>query len=191
MIIKRFILTFAIIALGTSLHIFVSILDGVTDEVGPADLGVIFGSQILSSGAPSPRLKARLDAGIEFFRKGYFPKILVSGGVDPDGLNEARGMAAYLEKNGIPSEAIILDENGRNTYWTALNTRRILTENRLGSVFSITHYYHISRARLAFNRAGIQIVYSGSTRGHHELRELYSLFREFVAYYYYLFRPFD
>jgi hypothetical protein len=49
----------------------------------------------------------------------------------------------------------------------------------------ITQYYHITRTTLAMHKVGINKVYSAHARIF-ELRDLYSLTREFIGYYIYL-----
>jgi len=49
----------------------------------------------------------------------------------------------------------------------------------------ITQFYHISRTKLAFDKVGIENVYSAHA-SYLDIRDAYSVVREFFAYYKYL-----
>lgn len=178
----------------TLLFLFLSILlmhtlwisvDGLKDEMAPANMGVVFGNEVSSTGEPSERLKSRLDKAIELYNKNQFPLIMVSGGIDPYQNNEAEVMKTYLVERGIPESSIIVDSKGENTAATALNAKAIMDANKMNSVLVVSQFYHISRIKLAFAKLHIQNVSSAHT-SYYELRDLYSLIREFFAYYKYL-----
>ncbi|EKN62611.1 hypothetical protein BAZO_20883 [Schinkia azotoformans LMG 9581] len=94
-------------------------------------------------------------------------------------------MKEYLVNKGIPSEKIIEDSNGYNSSMTVQNTRDIMTNLNLESVMVIAQYFHITRTKLVFNKLGFENVYSAHAEIF-ELRDLYSIIREFPAYYKYL-----
>lgn len=131
---------------------------GLWDDIQPSDIGVVLGSQVLVRGHPSPRLQARLDKAAELYRQGMFPRVLVSGGIERNGISEAQVMANYLVSQGVPREAILLDEHGNTTQATALNTAQIMRDGKLESAMIVTEYFHIPRARLAFDKAGIPVI---------------------------------
>lgn len=167
-------------------HTGLVVFDGLHDNIGKADVGIVLGNKVETNGQPSNRLKSRLDKAVLLYNQGYFKYIIVSGGIGKEGFDEAQVMSDYLIEHKVPLNAIILDNNGNNTYLTAANARRIMEKRRLKSALIITQYYHISRTRLAFSKVGIEKVYSAHAN-FFELRDMYSLVREFVGYYKYLF----
>ncbi len=94
-------------------------------------------------------------------------------------------MRDYLVKNQVPLKVIIIDSKGKNTYLTALNSKKILENLGLKSVLIITQYYHITRTSLAFSKVGMENTYSAHAVLF-ELRDVYSLVREFFGYYKYI-----
>lgn len=168
------------------LHVLIISADGLMDEKQQADLGVVLGNKIELDGMPSERLRYRLEKAVELYRKGYFPGILVSGGIGSEGYDESQIMKQYLIDKGIPADKILMDHHGLNTRMTAQNTKKIMDSRKLTSVMVITQFYHISRTKLAFYKLGIDDVYSASA-DYFERRDIYSTFREFFAYYQYLF----
>lgn len=164
--------------------------DGLTDELAVADVGVVLGSKVEQDGSVSPRLKARLDKAVELYKKGWFPKIVVSGGVGKEGYDEAVVMRRYLVEQGIPAADIFVDGAGINTYFTAKYSAHLVAEHHWKSALVISQYFHISRTRLALERFGVPRVYSAHA-DFFEIRDVYSLGREVVAYAYYLIRRYQ
>ncbi len=173
------------------LHTVLIIWDGLHDEIAPADVAVVLGNQVEADGSPSPRLQARLDKTLDIYQQGLAKKIIVSGGRDANGYEEAEVMQAYLVTKGIPATDILLDPNGYDTYRTAQSARRLMLENKWNSAIIVSHYYHISRARLAFSKFGLQAIYAVHAQAPLELREPHSIAREFIGYYYYLLRDYS
>jgi vancomycin permeability regulator SanA len=132
--------------------------DGLNDRLHAADLAVVLGNKVNPDGQPSEMLRARLDHAVLLFSDGYVKTILVSGGKDRAGHDEADVMSDYLFRAGIPSSAIFKDHEGTNTFHTARNTARFLNEHHLQSVLIVSQYFHITRCRLAFKRFGISPV---------------------------------
>lgn len=168
------------------IHISIIVIDGLNDELLSVDVGVVLGNKIELNGQPSKRLKGRLDRAVELYKDKYFKYIIVSGGVGKEGFNEAQKMKEYLIKTGVEENKIILDSNGYNTLMTARNSRVIMEEMNLNTVMIISQYYHITRTKLAFKKVGFDKVYSAHSKIF-EIRDIYSLVREFFAYYKYLF----
>lgn len=173
-----------------ALHCAAVIADGVRDELGSADLILILGSKVFPSGRPSPRLCRRLDRGLELYREGRAPTILVSGGLGIEGWKEGDVMAAYLIERGVPASAVVIDNGGDNTFLSARHTRDHLLKTGGRSALVVTDYFHIPRARLALHRFGVAEVYSAKAELWIGRRDPYWIARDFVAFYYYLVRSY-
>lgn len=169
------------------IHTIIILVDGLNDEVANVDVAIVLGNKVELDGVPSDRLKARLDKAIELFEDGYFPLILVSGGVGKEGYDEAEIMKDYLQQNDVPSEAILVDSDGYNSFRTAQNTKEIISEMNVESVMVISQYFHITRTKLAFRKLGFRHIYSAHA-DYLEWRDIYSTIREFPAYYKYILK---
>lgn len=183
---KIFLWVCFIFSVWFTVHVAATVLDGLNDEISVSDAAVILGNKVESSGLPSDRLKSRLDKGLELYKNGFVKHIIVSGGKGKEGYDEARVMHKYLLANSVPENAIIDDPEGMNSHMTAVNSKRIMEEKGFESAIIVSQYYHLSRCKLAFRNAGID-----NPRSAHpdffELRDAYSLIREFFGYYNYLF----
>jgi len=131
------------------------IWDGVTDELAQADVALVMGAKVRPDGTPSGRLRARLDTALSLYQKGLFEQVIVSGGLGWEGYDEALVMAQYLVDGGVPEEQIIIDNQGYDTYQTALNASNIMETHGMRSVIIITQYFHISRTKYALARLGV------------------------------------
>ncbi len=167
------------------IHAIAITVDGLRDELNKADVAVVLGNKVEVSGAPSPTLKGRLDRTVELYTSGYFDSIIVSGGVGKEGHDEAFVMKEYLVEKGVPHDIIIADSNGYNTALTAENSRQIMEEQGFESLMIITQFFHISRSKLAFKQQGLTEIYGAHAKDFF-VRDIYSVFREFFAYYKYL-----
>lgn len=173
---------FFVFLLGNILFI---VVDGLTDEISPADVIVVLGNRVEENRKPSPRLQSRLDEAKLLYENGIAKNIIVSGALGKEGFEESSVMKKYLVEQGIEEKNIIEDSKGFTTFDTAKNTKKIIEEKNWKSVLVVSQYYHISRIKLAFHKVGIGTVFSAHAKIW-EWRDLYSLLREFVGYYAYL-----
>lgn len=140
---------------------------------------VVLGNKVEANGRPSKRLTARLDKVYELYHAGTVARIIVSGGVDPAGTNEAVAMKEYLRKKGVRYSHLIVDSLGNNTHLTAKNAKAILKPS--DPIVVVSERYHTPRTKLAFRHAGFTNVQSASPR-FFEARTLYSWLREVPAF---------
>jgi vancomycin permeability regulator SanA len=164
------------------------VADGLIDNVETSDVAIVLGSHVMPDGAPSPRLRARLDRAAELYQRGFVKHVIVSGGTGQEGYSEARVMADYLAtQKAVPRELIVLDETGSNTRATARNSAALMAERSMRSAVVVTRYFHITRSRWALKRAGIQAITSAHAH-FFEMRDIYSVAREVIALPVYLLR---
>lgn len=175
----------AVLAAWFILHLLFITIGGLRNSYQKSDVAVVFGNKVNKNGTLSNRLKARLDKSIELYNNGMVAHILVSGGLGKEGHYEGRLMRDYLRSQQIPEGAIIVDDNGYNTLKSVQNTIAICKQTGFKSVIAVSQYYHLSRIKLMFKHEGDMRVWGASPR-YFEWRDVYSLTREFFAFYSYL-----
>ncbi|MFN3322152.1 MAG: YdcF family protein [Bryobacteraceae bacterium] len=132
------------------------------DEARPADVIVVMGAAEYS-GRPSPVLKARLDHGLELYRKGLAPRILTTGGPGGEIFHtEGHVGRAYLVRQGVPSEAVIVEAEGASTAHSTAAVAEIMRRMDLGSAILVSDGYHIYRAKRMLESRGFTVY--GSPR---------------------------
>jgi vancomycin permeability regulator SanA len=140
-------------------------------------------------GTPSRWLKTRLDKAVEVYKEGLVPQIIVSGGMEPDGVFEGTVMGDYLVLTGIPQASIIVDNEGIDTFATARNVSLLMKTHGWTSVMVISQFYHIPRVKLALHRFGIQNVYGAHAEWITGMAIIW-LGREIMAFPPYIFRKY-
>ncbi len=132
------------------------------DETRPADVIVVLGAAEYR-GRPSPVLRARLDHALYLYRKGLAPHLLTTGGAggDPQ-YTEGEVGRAYLITHGVPSEAIIVEEEGASTVYSLSAASEIMLRMGLKSCIVVSDGYHIFRVKKMLQARGFTVY--GSPR---------------------------
>jgi uncharacterized SAM-binding protein YcdF (DUF218 family) len=130
---------------------------GTTDYRRPADAVVVFGARVRSDGAASLTLANRVRTASELYREGLTDTIVMTGGIEPTGIDETIVMRDLAVQLGVPSEAIILDPGGDNTNASVANTVRVFRDNGLHHILAVSQFYHLPRIKLAYARAGLDV----------------------------------
>jgi uncharacterized SAM-binding protein YcdF (DUF218 family) len=178
-----FLLTVTVVLLSATFIV----IDGLTDNIQPADVAIIPGNTIEMNGEPSARLQSRLDKAIDLYEKRIVPFMIVSGGIGTEGFDEGSVMKEYLVKHGVPAETIFVDNSGATTWLTARYASGLMKQNGWKSALVVTQYFHVPRTTLAMRRFGVSPVFSAHAQ-FFELRDIYSTAREVVGYYSYLLK---
>jgi len=164
------------------IHSIYITIDGLNDKKTNVDVAIVLGNKVNEDGTLSERLKARLDKGIELFNQKRIKSIIVSGGLGKEGFWEGKKMKEYLIENKIPTEKILVDNFGNDTEKTVENSIRMMDSLNFKSAISVSQYFHQTRTKKLFRKNGFENIESASPN-YFELRDFYSIFREFVAYY--------
>src|ERR1700757_3221443 len=85
------------------------------DEAQPADVILVLGAAEYR-GRPSPVLRARLDHALDLYHRGMAPRIMTTGGAGGDPVFTEGGVGrSYLIGHGVPSEAIVVENESEST----------------------------------------------------------------------------
>lgn len=153
------------IILGIGILYAVSILFLILSEKKdtPADnpdTVLILGAQVNGTSSknayPSPVLKERLDTAVSYLEQQPQAVVIVCGGKGPDEPDtEARVMADYLIKNGIPEKQILIEGESTRTKENIQNAQK---KRKLGKTVIITSDFHMYRSKLLAKRLGVTEV---------------------------------
>jgi uncharacterized SAM-binding protein YcdF (DUF218 family) len=155
------VLLAAIVAVGVLLYNAAQIMhEADVDEPHAADAIVVFGAAEYV-GHPSPVYRARLDHAFELFERGLAPVIITTGGAGNDPrYSEGQVGRDYLESRGVPDVNLIAETQGDNTDESTRRVATILRANDMHSVLLVSDAYHLYRARIMMERAGVQAYVS-------------------------------
>jgi vancomycin permeability regulator SanA len=122
-------------------------------------LAVVLGAQVHPDGTPSPTLAARVRAAVRLYKEGQAAGLLMSGarGVEEPS-NETAVMRALAIAQGVPASAISVDPAGFNTDASVRDTVPMVGRRGYTSVAVVTDYFHLPRVKLAYQRAGLDVI---------------------------------
>jgi uncharacterized SAM-binding protein YcdF (DUF218 family) len=156
---RRGLLALALVAIVVLGYFGVSLYQvwstGRSDYSGTADAIVVMGAAQYD-GRPSPQLAARLDHVAELWPRGVAPLVVATGGNRPgDRFTEAQASATYLEQRGVPAEAVVLEDQGTNSYESLRGVAALLHARGLDDVVIVTDPYHALRSKLIAEQVGL------------------------------------
>jgi len=131
----------------------------VRDGVEVADAIVVLGAPLRADGTLSGVSEERVQTGVELWRRGFAPVLVISGGgpgrLLPDKPREADAMAARARELGVPDDALRVERESLSTADNARNTARLLAAEGRHRVWLVTQPFHTRRARAWFRRAQV------------------------------------
>lgn len=154
-----------------------------TDEVRPADVIVVLGAAEYR-GRPSPVLQARLNHALFLYRQEMAPRILTTGGAGGDpSFTEGDVGRAYLSQRGVPSEAILVEDEGSSTVESTVAAAEIMRRMNLKSCIVVSDGYHIYRVKKMLEAHGVEVYGSPRpTEPRAGWREQWLYIRQAIAY---------
>lgn len=133
---------------------------------GPYDYVIVLGGFTIQDQQPTDRVYLnqaadRLMHSLLLYRKGIVKKIILSGGrgslASYTHQTEAHNAAIELALCQMPPEDILTEPNSRNTYENAIFSLKMMREDGHPNpkVLVVTSAFHARRARLCFQKAGL------------------------------------
>jgi len=171
------------------------VAQGRRDEAQQVGAGQVGAALVLGAaqwnGDPSPVLRARLDHALELYRRGQVRQIILTGGVGTgDTVSEAAAGKQYLIDRGMTADALLLEQQGTNTWESLRNAVPLARANRIGAVLLVSDPFHMLRSIKMARDLGL-IAYGSPTRSSPiaagSAEEVRSVLREAWAYMVYLF----
>ena len=148
-----------------------------------ADCILVLGCLVRGDGSPCDMLSDRLDVGIDLYRQGSAPKLLMSGDHGRIEYDEVNAMKQYAVERGICSEDVFMDHAGFSTYDSLYRAKEIFGAKR---ILIVSHGYHLYRALYIAKRLGLEAYGVASNqrdyRGQRarDMREIFARNKDFV-----------
>ena len=177
-----------IIVLGINLFVKKSVQNNIVPvedavKLGNVDAIIILGAGVWDKDTPSPMLNDRLLRGVELYKQGASPKILMSGDHGKVDYDEVNVMKTFAINAGIDSKDIFMDHAGFSTYESIFRAKEIFGVHK---VIIVTQGYHLYRALYLAKQLGIEAYgvasdqqeYGGQSK--RELREILARNKDFI-----------
>ncbi|MDQ3378301.1 MAG: YdcF family protein [Actinomycetota bacterium] len=116
---------------------------------------VVLGTQVIPGGKPSRTLDARVRHAARLHAAGRVDRVLVTGGVGKHPPSEAEVMARILREEGVPGEAVRLEDEAKSTWDSARLVTDLAAEEGVAEALVVTDPLHCVRTVAAFRRAGL------------------------------------
>jgi uncharacterized SAM-binding protein YcdF (DUF218 family) len=123
------------------------------------------GTEMISAPRQIPEINGAGDRvlyAVQLYRQGAAPIILASGGrinwYDSAASTPAEEMRLLLEFMGVPSEAILLEDQSQNTYENAQFSAIKLAQLDARRILLVTSAMHMPRAAALFQAQGVEII---------------------------------
>jgi uncharacterized SAM-binding protein YcdF (DUF218 family) len=125
-------------------------------EGGVADAAVVLGAPLRRDGSLSEVVAERVAAAVELWRGGRVPLVVMTGGRTRGAtVAEAVVMAAAARAQGMPQDAVLVEDASRYTAENAKNVAAMLLPTRR-RVWVVTQPFHLRRSLMWFRRVGFE-----------------------------------
>ena len=159
------------------------------EELSDVDCIIVLGCLVEANGEPSDRLADRVLGGVELYKNGVAPKIIMSGDHGREDYDEVGAMKRYAIENGVPSSDIFMDHEGFSTYESMYRAKEMFGAEK---IVIVTQEYHLYRAIYIAEGLGIEAygvstdyhTYAGQTK--RDIREVLARCKDLVMA---LFKP--
>ena len=114
---------------------------------------------LTGTSAPSPSTMGRIVTTVRLYRRLGLP-IIVTGGRGYDDADSAVATIAkrFLMDLGVPDNLITVEDRARDTAQNARLTAAICRQQGFSKPILLTAAYHLKRARMAFDAAGMHVT---------------------------------
>ena len=154
------------------------------DEARPVDAIIVLGTTQWN-GVPRPVFEARLEHTLDLYNRGLAPTIIVTGGKqDGDNFTEAETAATWLIDRGVPEDAILMEDQGRDTWQNMQGAWDAVAGRNIETVLIVSDGFHLFRAERMANAVGFEAYTSpapGSPIRPWSANEFSYIIRETVA----------
>ncbi|MBR1969899.1 MAG: YdcF family protein [Clostridia bacterium] len=153
------------------------------EKLKDVDCILVLGCLVREEGKPSGMLADRLRRGIELYKAGASPKILMSGDHGQKEYDEVNTMKKIAIEDGVLSSDIFMDHAGFSTYESLYRAKEIFKADK---IIIVTQKYHLYRALYIAEKLGIEAygvhsdyhIYGGQII--RDAREILARCKEFV-----------
>ena len=153
-------------------------------KLSDVDCIIVLGCKVKDSGDPSDMLADRLKRGIDLYKQGAAPKIIMSADHGTAEYDEVNTMKQIAIDAGIPSSDVFMDHAGFSTYESIYRAKEIFEADK---IIIVTQEYHLYRALYIAEKLGIEAygvnsdynTYWGQIK--RDIREILARCKDFVS----------
>lgn len=108
-----------------------------------ANAAIVLGNTVNRRGKPNPCLRSRVEAGVWLYRAGKTDWLVMSGGTDSDGSNQAETMRDMAVDLGVAAEHILVENRSETTFQNIKLSAPLLRDKQ--AVIIVSDAFHLPR----------------------------------------------
>jgi uncharacterized SAM-binding protein YcdF (DUF218 family) len=148
-------LLFVLVTVTPVTHWWATLLAGRW-QAASGDVLIVLGGSVLEDGTIGGSSYWRGVYAARAWQAGHFSMVVVAGG-GGERRPVAEAMREFLEYQGVPADAILVELRSTTTRENAIYTKELLA-GVPGRKVLVTSDYHMFRARRAFEKAGLEVT---------------------------------
>lgn len=149
-----------------------------SEKLQDVDCIIVLGCYVKEDGTPGNILADRLKTGVELYKNGVAPKIIMSGDHSSEQYNEVASMKNFAVNAGVPSEDVFMDHAGFSTYETMYRAKEVFKAKK---VVIVTQEYHLYRSVYIAEKLGMEAYGVASDFKLQENREILARCKDFIS----------
>ncbi len=149
-----------------------------SEKLEDIDCIIVLGCFVKEDGTPGNILADRLKTGVELYKNGVAPKIIMSGDHSSDEYNEVASMKNFAVDAGVPSKDVFMDHAGFSTYETMYRAKEVFGAKK---VVIVTQEYHLYRSVYIARKLGMEAYGVASDFKLDENREILARCKDFMT----------
>ncbi|HVV74750.1 MAG TPA: YdcF family protein [Mycobacteriales bacterium] len=154
---RRIVLVLVVLVIGYVGYVWVHIWWVAREDQHPRSDAIVVLGASQYNGRPSPVFQARLDHALVLYNEGVAPHIVTVGGKQPgDNYTEGESGATYLHDHGVPRNALVALQTGRDTLSSMRAVKAAFTAHHWRTAVLVTDPWHCLRARTMARDLGIK-----------------------------------
>lgn len=167
----------------------------IAQEPQKAGAIVVFGGGVGETGSPGKSTLERAMYAVDLYNAGFAQKIIFSSGYYYTS-NDAQNMRLVALSLGVSGKDIILEERANSTYENVIFSKKILDQNKWGSILLVSSPYNMRRASMVFKRhSGVKVFYAPVKKSYFydrehgpRLEQFMAIMHEYLGIVYYWFK---
>lgn len=112
------------------------------------DAIIVLGAPTNPDGTIAPEVQARMEEGIREYKAGVGDHIIPSGGAAHNQFFEAHAMKEFAVSQGVPADAVIEEDQAKDTIQNIWFSHKIMEEHGWHSVEVVSSPSHVPRAAI-------------------------------------------
>lgn len=118
------------------------------DETRHTDAAIVLGASVYDN-SPSPVFAERINHSVKLYKGGYVKAIIMTGGVGEGNIRSEADIAReYAEQQGVPADAIFMEEDSSITAENLENAKKVMSEQNFSTALIVSDPLHMKRAML-------------------------------------------